>query len=149
MFQVKWAQLNKAVGNLQSSPNMAGILNWALSKDSDIWNQRLEAFSQELGLLFQLSALSCKIHSLSCAWSCSSSFLKGSPGLALFSLLSYSRDACLFLSERRSFISSFLCLNGLLLTCLMSLWNSCHSLVQLIEAWISLSLPYLKALGIA
>lgn len=46
--------------------------------------------------------------------------LKGSSCLSLFSLIIYSRTPWFFLSERRNFVSSFLCLNGLLLTCLMS-----------------------------
>lgn len=154
MLQVKWAQLNKAVGNLQSSPNM-WVLNWLGFCIGGF--QKIQIFgitdlrvSATVGvvipdfcpLLHNSFTRLCLILQL---------FLpEGSSCLASdYSLSSFTQELLFFFSVKGGvldlhfYVWMDFCWPG---CWVKNLWNSCHSLVQLVEAWISPSLPYLKAL---
>lgn len=132
-LKIKWEQLNKADGNLQSSPNRRWLywLGFCIGDSQKIQTfgirQILGAFGQQFGLLLQLSVLSCTVHWLRYALSHSSSFLRGPPALPQLVLSHCCLNSCLFfLSERRSFVSSSLCWMGLR-TDLEVEWKMCET----------------------
>lgn len=155
MLKVKWAQLNKATGNLQSSPNM-WLLYWLGFCIGDF--QKIQTFGirdlrPRVGvfipafcpLLHNSFTQLCLILQLF--------LLKGSSCLAFSCFLSsFTQELLVFFSVKGGVL--YLHFYAWMDFCwpvwwVKNLWNSCHSLVQLVEAWISPSLPYLKALETA
>lgn len=144
MLKVKWAQLNETVGNVQSSPNMwllywcdsgLGIFKRFRHLTSETWGFQprvgvvIPAFCPLLHNSFTQLCLILQLF-----------LFKGSSCLALSCFLSSFTQEILFFFH--FYVWMDFCWP---VWWVKILWNSCHSLVQLVQA----SLSYLKALETA